>query len=203
MKLQAVHRGDPRTIFVTITDPDGDPIDLSGSTWTCVVRKFQTATDGIPLTVDPTNLALGVVKLTLSGEQSQLLGRQLVGDLEGTAFGTVLSFSGVVYPDVTRTNPAPVGGLIDTFTLTWGGLEPSAVSEAVRAILIPQGSVGVDHVQTVEASTWIIVHGLGHFPNVAVMTDGGVEYIAQVINIDVNTVHVIHNTPCTGKVRLS
>ena len=203
MKLQAIHRGDPRTIFVTVTDPDGAPIDLSGSTWTCVVRKFQTATDGIPLTVDPTNLALGVIKLTLSGEQSQGLGRALVGDLEGTAFGTVLSFSGVVYPDVTRNHPAPVGGLVDSFNLTWGGVELSVLPEVVRAILIPQGSTGYDHVQSAEAATWIIVHGLGYFPNVTVMTDGGVEYIAQVLNIDTNTVHVVHNTPCTGKVRLS
>lgn len=204
VKLQAIHRGDPRTIFVTVTDTLGSPIDLSGSTWTCVVRKFLTATEGIPLTVDPANLAVGVIKLTLSGEQSRGLGRQLVGDLEGTAFGTILSFSGVVYSDVTRSYTPPVGGLIDNFTLTWGGVELSAVSETIQAILIA-GAAGpqLSFIQAIPSYVWTINHAFGFKPNIETFDTPGDQIEGDVFHVNSSQCTITFSYPTTGTAVLS
>ena len=91
--LTRLYRGDPRIIVVTVIDENADPVDLSGSTWSSTVREFYTSTTGLPLAVDDSQAAAGALMLTLSGEQSRCLGRQLVGDLEGSTMGTILAFT--------------------------------------------------------------------------------------------------------------
>lgn len=137
VRLAPIRRGDPRTITVTVLNPDGDPINLSGSTWSSTIGRSASSTRQTTVMVNTSQASAGVLALTISGDQSRLFELSLVGDLQGSDFGTILTFEAVVLPDVTR-DQEPSGGLVDNITLTWGGLH-NTLSENVLGILVPNG----------------------------------------------------------------
>lgn len=159
VKLTPIYRGDPRTIVVTIKDPQGVPIDLSGSTWRSTVRTLTNSSVGTQLEVLSDQLAAGVIGLKLSGLQSKDLSNTLEGDLQGSGFGTVLEFHAIVRGDVTKEGSLPESGLVDTITLTWG-LTGSTLSSAVLAILVPGGVSNVQGVSGLWAGTQVAYDAL-------------------------------------------
>ena len=102
------------------------------------MRRFPTSEDSISPTINTSQLAAGVIRVTISGDQSRDLESALVGELEGSTFGTILSFSAAVVPDVARGATEPVGGLVELVFLVWGeeGGGTTVVSDAVHAILL-------------------------------------------------------------------
>lgn len=59
------------------------------------------------------------------------------------------------------------------------------------------------HDQGAAASTWVIAHNLGFYPNVAVVDSGGNEVEGLVRYIDVNNLEIDFTTPFGGKAFLS
>lgn len=137
VRLAPIRRGDPRTITVSVVDPNGDSIDLSESTWSSTVGRSSNSTRQTTLAVNTSQAGAGVLSFRLSGEQTRLFELTLFGDLQGSGFGTILTFDAVVLPDVTR-GQEPSGGLVDNITLTWGGIKKT-LSENVLGILVPSG----------------------------------------------------------------
>lgn len=73
-----VWRGDPLTITVTVKDSAGNPVNLTtyGSTFASQIRtSIDAATVTATFTVDATNAATGVLKLSLTGTQTAALKR--------------------------------------------------------------------------------------------------------------------------------
>ena len=70
----------------------------------------------------------------------------------------------------------------------------------------PQGPPGAgaevyEHVQSTPATTWIVNHNMGHTPcAVRLLTSGGSEFDAEIVNITPNEMHVNLACPATGRV---
>lgn len=64
----------------------------------------------------------------------------------------------------------------------------------------------INFTQSTPSDTWVIAHGSGYFPviDVSININGTLEKIIpkDIINIDVNTVHVVFSSPQTGMARL-
>jgi len=103
-----VHRGDSGRFRVTVTDPDGLPVDVSAGTWDCDIRRTPddpvlTAT----MQVTPVAGTTNAVDVILSAAESTKLtpGIAFVWDLEltlGTEVMTLLRGGFQVTPDVSR-----------------------------------------------------------------------------------------------------
>ena len=63
--------------------------------------------------------------------------------------------------------------------------------------------LGYDHTQSSAASTWTIAHNLGYRPSVSAFSVGGVEMIASVTHLSINTLQLDFNLPVAGSARLS
>ncbi len=74
----------------------------------------------------------------------------------------------------------------------------------------PQGASGMDgapgaayiHTQSAESALWTIAHNLGFRPTVAVTTVGGLEVVADVQHLSINTLTVSLVAPMMGLARL-
>lgn len=133
--LTPIRQGDPRTITITVEDGDGDPVDLSAASWLSTVRESPTSAAGVDLAIDASQGATGVLRLALTGAQSRTLSPgPVVGDVEGSTFGTILTFKADVNADVTRGASEPTGGLVDNITIVWDGTG-STLSATVLAVL--------------------------------------------------------------------
>ena len=95
-------------------------------------------------------------------------------------------------------NPAPV-------TLRVGTAQASPDIIVVPGPPGPQGppgaGIGFDHVQASPAATWIITHGFGYYPSVAVQVSGQ-QVIAEVTYSSVNAVSIIFASPQSGSAHL-
>jgi hypothetical protein len=65
-----VYAGDDNTLTVTITDTDGQPVDLSAATVTAAWRALDTTPAQVPLTVDTTRAADGVLTITATADDT-------------------------------------------------------------------------------------------------------------------------------------
>lgn len=70
-----VYQGDPKTIKISFTDDNGNPYDLSTSTW------VATGRGGVPFTVDTSDAATGDIYITVSSEQSAVMPPLMTWDL--------------------------------------------------------------------------------------------------------------------------
>jgi len=81
------------------------------------------------------------------------------------------------------------------------------VSVGVRPprIVGPSGGGGAptafEHVQATPATTWVINHNLGFFPDIHVYTVGGAEIVAEVLHISPNQAMVYLAAPMVGRAR--
>ncbi len=139
-------RGDPRRLVLTVVDAEGDPVDLSASTWTAQVRASRASAAGTTLTTDATDAATGVLAFTLTGDQTRLLEATVYGEVEGNLHGTLLEWKANVANDVTRVvvddeTVEPTGGLADVLTvaLTQDTFEITAQSVVAFASEGPGG----------------------------------------------------------------
>lgn len=138
--LTPIRKGDPRTITVTVVDPDGNPVDLSASTWHSTARPMANSSIGTAVAIDTSQASAGVLSLSLTGEQTRIFNQTMVADLQGSAFGTLLTLDAIILPDVTREPGEPGGGFADNVTVTLGD-EGASLSASVLAVLIPRSQL--------------------------------------------------------------
>jgi hypothetical protein len=150
VKLPRIVRGDPRTIVVTVVNAAGVAVDLSASTWTSTVRESAASASGVDLTVDGSSAAAGVLSLSFTGAQSRSFGDKIVGDIEGTAFGTILFFAAAVRADLTRNVTEPTGGATNAVQIVLSGAS-STVSSTVQTIVLSP-SAGIDGVDGIDGN---------------------------------------------------
>jgi hypothetical protein len=103
----AVYRGDSGQFRITVADPGGNPVDMSGATWDGDVRI--KATDPDPLVTFDITLVAGdpsSVDVVLTAENSELLTpNNLVYDIEmreGETVSTLIYGTITVTQDVSR-----------------------------------------------------------------------------------------------------
>lgn len=77
-----VYAGDPMLLEYTMEDDSEGGIDLSGWEFTCQWRRSRQSTTVIDLTVDDSDKATGVVRISATGEQTTDMGASGVFDLE-------------------------------------------------------------------------------------------------------------------------
>lgn len=101
-----VYAGDtlnfPEYVFEASNDV---PVDLSAWTWRCMWRRYPTSAEEITLTVDDSDAATGVIRISATPEQTTAMGYAGVWDLEGTSgdeIQTWLTGTTVYSLDVTR-----------------------------------------------------------------------------------------------------
>lgn len=104
----AAYRGDTGQFRITVSDTDGNPVDLSGATWDADIRV--KATDPTPVTsftVTPVAGDTSSIDVILSASESDLLTPgTLVYDVEMRKVGAVTTLiygNIVVTQDVSRT----------------------------------------------------------------------------------------------------
>lgn len=72
----------------------------------------------------------------------------------------------------------------------------------IAAVIGPPGQPGPTaryiHSQTSAQAQWIINHNLGYFPDVSVLSTGGMEVVAEIVHTSVNQVIVLFAVPYTG-----
>lgn len=103
----AIVRGDTVTIVVTMTTNGTTPIDITGRTYSSMVREdYDSTSPSATFTCTVTNGAAGQVTLSLANTSTAALEpNNYVWDLQENASGvitTVLGGQFIVLPDVTR-----------------------------------------------------------------------------------------------------
>jgi hypothetical protein len=103
----AIVRGDTVTVVVTITSNGTTPINITGRTYSSMVRMdYDSSTPSATFTCVVTNGAAGEVTLSLSAASTALMTPYTyVWDLQENASGvisTLLAGQFVILPDVTR-----------------------------------------------------------------------------------------------------
>jgi len=85
-----IYRGDTPTLEFTITDEDGNPVDLTGCTlYFAVKMDDEVIINREALIIDPTK---GLAQITLTAEETDHVGAAL-GELEGRySDGTITTF---------------------------------------------------------------------------------------------------------------
>ena len=78
-------------------------------------------------------------------------------------------------------------------------------SEGVQGATGPAGpaSAFYEHTQASSSASWTIAHNLGFRPTVTVLTTGGLEVLADVQHLSVNTLTVTLLAPMAGTARLT
>ena len=61
------------------------------------------------------------------------------------------------------------------------------------------GATTYDHDQASPSAEWVVNHNLGRLVSVTVLSPGGVEVEAEVVQVSVNQTRVFFNLPQTGK----
>jgi hypothetical protein len=102
-----IMRGDTEVINVTVKNPDGTPVNLTGDTFASQIRYTRdSATIAASFSCVVSNAAGGVVTLTLSSASSATLTAGLAyWDLQRTSGGivsTIVAGKCTVLADVTR-----------------------------------------------------------------------------------------------------
>ena len=99
-----IYRGDSGRFRVAVTDPAGNPLDISAATWRCDVRSNPDAqTTIVSFTVNQAEPA--IVEVVVDALKSALLVDQSVWDLEMTLGGevqTLMAGTVHVHKDVSR-----------------------------------------------------------------------------------------------------
>lgn len=100
-------RGDTCTLTITITSDGTTPINITGRTYTSMVRRYyEDVSPSATFTCTVTNGANGVLTISLTPTQTAALSTQnYFWDLQENASGvitTILSGAFVVLPDATR-----------------------------------------------------------------------------------------------------
>jgi hypothetical protein len=65
------------------------------------------------------------------------------------------------------------------------------------------GGAGYVHDQATPASTWIVTHNLGYYPNVTVVDSGSTTVEGDITHLTINQVRIIFSAAFTGKAYLS
>ena len=89
---------------MSVTTPDGDPLDISAATWDCDIRSTHDAQTVI-VTLEVNEIDPSTVEVVLDALKSALLVDQSVWDLQMTLNGEVQTLiAGVVHvhKDVSR-----------------------------------------------------------------------------------------------------
>lgn len=94
--------------------------------------------------------------------------------------GTVLRASGATAAAFTSIQDADLPGSI------------------ARTADLPVGDRTYTHVQSVAATTWVVVHGLSKHPSVSVVDSAGTLVIGSVQYLDLNQVRLDFSTPFSG-----
>lgn len=100
-----VYAGDTLRLEYHLLDDQGDPADVSAWDFTAQWRQTVTSTDAIDLTVDTTEAATGVIIISATADQTNLMSNPGVWDLQGIDGDEVHTFlRGVTrwMKDVTR-----------------------------------------------------------------------------------------------------
>ena len=101
-----ITRGDDYPHEIRFEDSAGDPVDKSGCTYRAQIRTRAADEDDIAFDIDDSQLAGGILVLSLDAAATRDLPTVAVWDLEQTAptprTTTLLSGSVVVREDVTR-----------------------------------------------------------------------------------------------------
>lgn len=103
----AIVRGDTVTVIVTMTTNGTTPINITGRTYSSMVRSdYDATTAAATFTCTVTNGAAGEVTLSLAASSTAAMDpNNYVWDLQENASGvitTVLGGQFIVLPDVTR-----------------------------------------------------------------------------------------------------
>lgn len=61
------------------------------------------------------------------------------------------------------------------------------------------GATFYDHDQSSPAAEWVVNHNLGRLVSVTVLSPGGVEVEAEIVQVSINQTRVFFNQPQTGK----
>lgn len=99
-----VYRGDSGRFRVAVTDPDGNPLDISSATWDCDVRVNYDATESL-ISLDVNPIDANTIEVVLTPPMSTLLVDLAVWDLQMTMNGEVQTLmAGLVHlhKDVSR-----------------------------------------------------------------------------------------------------
>jgi len=96
-----VWRGDALRIKFSLSDSDGNPVDLNtfGDTWASMFRSQATSSQHTDATVDTSHLADGYVIVSLTGDQTQALKQDQYGyDVQATGgpLSPITIWTGVV-----------------------------------------------------------------------------------------------------------
>jgi len=102
-----LYRGDDRGIQFTFTDSSSAPIALPTSTWTSQIRAAVGAADVLAsFTVDASQAATGVVKISLAHTDSATLPARCVYDLQVNSAGSITTYiQGSISMDGEVTQP--------------------------------------------------------------------------------------------------
>lgn len=99
-------RGDDFSIVLTFSDENGDPIDMSDSTFRAQFRRKASASSSVAFTVDDSEAADGKVTLSLSSAVTGALLHTFLWDFERVfpddAVQTLMAGEMKVLADVTR-----------------------------------------------------------------------------------------------------
>ena len=91
-------------------------------------------------------------------------------------------------------------GQLPTLTTATKSDLVSAVNEIKGRVDAEEASRQYEHSQTVQASSWTVNHNLNRYPQVAVLSAGGVEMWAETIHTSLNQVMVYFDQPTAGTV---
>jgi hypothetical protein len=102
----STYRGDSGRLRITVIDPDGEPLDVTGATWGCEIRATLESPDVlITLDVEPVPGDVAAVDLVLTPDKSIMLGDDNVWDVEmqlGDSVNTLFAGHCFAVGDVTR-----------------------------------------------------------------------------------------------------
>lgn len=104
---------------------------------------------------------------------------------------------------VLEVNEVVVSPVVNDLELTAPGPQGPPGADGAPG---PAGAAGgsvVEHVQSVAASTWTVLHNFGRRSQVTILDNSYVEVEADVDQSDINTVVVTFPTPQTGTVIVS
>jgi hypothetical protein len=101
-----VYRGDSGRFRVSVSTPDGTPMDITAATWDCDIRSTVDAAD-VMATLDVTlvPVTIDTIEVVLTAVQSEGLAKDGVWDLEmtlGIEVQTLIRGAVLVRKDVSR-----------------------------------------------------------------------------------------------------
>lgn len=92
-----IYRGDTGRFRVTVTDPDGNPVDVSTASWLCQIRRSPDSPEAVTLDVFPVSGDSSSVDVGITPDQSLSIDPNSVWDLQMTKGGdTVTLLAGLV-----------------------------------------------------------------------------------------------------------